>query len=462
MPRTRIAPLSSEAQAALATIEREASIATERLERVTAEEAGWSRRAGDARAQSAAIATRIGDTERELAGLADIPARIEDKRKALLSAIADAEEARKRAADALALAESELKTTEHALRAVEEKLNECRELRARLEAQSEAAAERGHEIAGQIHDVLACAPEDAFAETGFKLREDLPDLEATEARLERYRRERENLGGVNLRAEEEANEAQTRLDDLSREKADLEGAIHKLRAGIISLNREGRERILAAFDKVNEHFERLFTTLFEGGTAKLEMVESDDPLEAGLEIMARPPGKRLTTLSLLSGGEQALTAMSLIFAVFLSNPAPICVLDEVDAPLDDANVDRFCNLLYGDGAHDRHALHGHHPPPGDHVAHGPALWRHHGRARRLPAGLGRSDRRRRPARRRLRLSPLTGEGKQWSGWRCRFDALDQDAAGAAEIAESQRRLKGLSPAAHCLTSVWATLMVAPI
>ena len=173
----------------------------------------------------------------------------------------------------------------------------------------------------------------------------LPDLLDIEARLERYRQERERLGGVNLRAEEEANETAARRDALVTERDDLVAAIHRLRQGIGSLNREGRERLLAAFGTVNGHFQRLFTHLFGGGEAELQLTESDDPLEAGLEIVARPPGKKPQIMTLLSGGEQALTALSLIFAVFLTNPAPICVLDEVDAPLDDANVERFCNLL---------------------------------------------------------------------------------------------------------------------
>lgn len=150
---------------------------------------------------------------------------------------------------------------------------------------------------------------------------------------------------MNLRADEEAVEVEAQLTTMVTEREDLEKAIRRLRQGIGQLNKEGRERLLAAFDTVNNHFQQLFTTLFNGGTAELQLTESDDPLEAGLEILARPPGKKPQVLSLLSGGEQALTAMALIFAVFLTNPAPICVLDEVDAPLDDANVERFCTLV---------------------------------------------------------------------------------------------------------------------
>ena len=173
----------------------------------------------------------------------------------------------------------------------------------------------------------------------------LPEVAAVEERLDKLRRDRERLGAVNLRAEEELREVEAQHGSLVTERDDLTEAIKRLRQGIQSLNREARERLLSSFAVVNGHFQRLFTSLFGGGTAELQLVESDDPLEAGLDILAKPPGKKPATLSLLSGGEQALTAMALIFAVFLTNPAPICVLDEVDAPLDDHNVDRFCDLL---------------------------------------------------------------------------------------------------------------------
>src|SRR6266567_3942771 len=175
--------------------------------------------------------------------------------------------------------------------------------------------------------------------------EALPELAEVEAELEKLRRDRERLGAVNLRAEEELREVEAQHASLTGERDDLVEAIKRLRQGIQSLNREARERLTQSFDVVNKHFQQLFTNLFGGGNAELQLVESEDPLEAGLDIMAKPPGKKPQTLSLLSGGEQALTALALIFAVFLTNPAPICVLDEVDAPLDDADVERFCNLL---------------------------------------------------------------------------------------------------------------------
>ena len=173
----------------------------------------------------------------------------------------------------------------------------------------------------------------------------MPEIADVERRFERLKIERERLGAVNLRADEEQKELSERLETIVSEREDIIEAIRKLRQGIQNLNREGRERLLAAFDVVNGQFQRLFSHLFGGGTAELQLIESDDPLEAGLEILARPPGKKPQTMTLLSGGEQALTAMALIFAVFLTNPAPICVLDEVDAPLDDHNVERFCNLM---------------------------------------------------------------------------------------------------------------------
>jgi chromosome segregation protein len=200
-------------------------------------------------------------------------------------------------------------------------------------------------VAHEIHDLLEVAPEAVAELAEIKPGAELPEAAAVEATLDRIRRERERLGAVNLRAEEELREVEAQHDTLIRERDDLVEAIKRLRQGISSLNREARERLLASFEVVNAHFKRLFTELFGGGTAELQLIEHEDPLEAGLEIVAKPPGKKPATLSLLSGGEQALTALALIFAVFLTNPAPICVLDEVDAPLDDHNIERFCDLL---------------------------------------------------------------------------------------------------------------------
>jgi chromosome segregation protein len=209
-------------------------------------------------------------------------------------------------------------------------------------AQSEQA---GAAVRERMAERLDCGPEAVLDIAGLGADDPLPEPAAIENRLDRLIRERDNMGPVNLRAEQEVKELQEQIETLEQERADLIEAIARLRQGINALNREGRERLLASFTAVNEHFEKLFVRLFGGGRAHLRLIESDDPLDAGLEIFASPPGKKLQVLSLLSAGEQALTALPLLFAVFQTNPAPICVLDEVDAPLDDANVDRFCRML---------------------------------------------------------------------------------------------------------------------
>ena len=221
----------------------------------------------------------------------------------------------------------------------------ARESRAASEARVEAAEARQAQLLHAILTDLDCEPAGLAALAGHTGDAPLPEAEKIEKRLESLRQERERLGAVNLRADVELAEVEASRDRLIAERDDLTEAIKRLRTAIGSLNQEGRERLIKAFDVVNGHFRDLFATLFEGGKAELMLIESDDPLEAGLELLAQPPGKKPQTLTLLSGGEQALTAMSLIFAVFLTNPSPICVLDEVDAPLDDYNVERFCDLL---------------------------------------------------------------------------------------------------------------------
>jgi chromosome segregation protein len=219
-----------------------------------------------------------------------------------------------------------------------------RERRAAATARAEGQQARSAELARTCVERFECVPQrlpELFAFDADELRD--PGTEASA--LERLTADRERIGPVNLVAEQELADLDQARTKGAEEAEELNQAIHRLRGSIGNLNREGRVRLLDAYEKVDAHFRRLFTTLFEGGQAHLELVESDDPLEAGLEIMAQPPGKRLSTLTLLSGGEQALTAVALIFGLFLTNPAPICVLDEVDAPLDDANVERFCDLL---------------------------------------------------------------------------------------------------------------------
>ncbi len=336
---------AARAEATLEGFEREVRLRQERIEAITAEEELWQKRIANAREQIETLTARKSETSTDLEALANLPAEIEGRRGRLLETIAEAERERSKAADDLAVAETALKALEKALRAVQEQLAAAREARARSEARLEAARERRAGTAHVIREQVDCAPEECLERANLKEGAELPLLVDVEARLAKLKADRERLGGVNLRAEEEEVELASQLENMEREKADVEEAIARLRQGISNLNREGRKRLLAAFETVNEHFGRLFKTLFGGGSAELKLVDSDDPLESGLEILACPPGKRTTILSLLSGGEQALTAMALIFAVFLTNPSPICVLDEVDAPLDDANVDRFCRLM---------------------------------------------------------------------------------------------------------------------
>ncbi len=335
----------TEVKAKFDGFERDARLRTDRLRAIAEEREAWRERSERAGTQISALETRSEEAKSDLAKLSDLPQQWTEKREKLFRALGQAEDERKAAADALAEAESHLSSCNAQAKEAETTLSGTRESHARIEERLHGCRERRDDVIKRIEERLECPPQQAREMAGLKEDQELPDAEAIDTRLTRLRAERERLGGVNLRADEEAQEVGEQLDTLVSEREDLIKAIHRLRQGIASLNKEGRERLVAAFEKVNEHFEHLFTTLFGGGKASLEFVESEDPLEAGLEINARPPGKRTQVLSLLSGGEQALTAMALIFAVFMTNPSPICVLDEVDAPLDDANVERFCALL---------------------------------------------------------------------------------------------------------------------
>ena len=309
------------------------------------ETAQWQDRRSGAESRVTEMKSRLAEAEAEQERLSARPDEIAAQRHELADSLETAEASRQQAADALALAEASLAEAEAAQREADAKLAESREQQIRAEGARERAEETRRVVIEQISDKLGCAP-DGLAELAEA--EDaaaLPELEMLEDRVQRLIRERDNIGPVNLRAEAEMEEVSSRIESMEAEAEDLVAAIEKLRAAINKLNRQAREQLLASFATVNEHFRELFKILFGGGTAELQLTESDDPLEAGLEILAQPPGKRLQSLSLLSGGEQALTALALIFAVFLTNPAPICVLDEVDAPLDDTNVARFCDLL---------------------------------------------------------------------------------------------------------------------
>jgi chromosome segregation protein len=231
------------------------------------------------------------------------------------------------------------------LKEVEQKMMFARENKARSGATLEGLENRKKDLINTLKIDLNIDGKNLLENSDLKNIEELPNVIEQEDKLDAKKNERERLGSVNLRADEETEQYKGTIRKMEKDREDLVSAISKLRASINELNQKGRERLLDAFEKVNNKFNDVYTKLFNGGTAKLEFVESEDPLDAGLEMLVSPPGKRLQSITLLSGGEQALTALSLIFAVFLTNPSPICVLDEVDAPLDDANVTRFCFLL---------------------------------------------------------------------------------------------------------------------
>jgi chromosome segregation protein len=339
--RAHLAEVRAEQQA----IAREAELADRRLAQVGTDKKGWTERQEGARSQIETLEKRVAEATHDRAELENAPQIFAEKRAALIGEVQNAETERRACADRLQEAETALAEADRDARAALEAASAAREELARAEERHEGAKRRLADIAREIHDMLEIEPAGVAELAELKPDAALPELADVEATLERLRRERERLGAVNLRAEEELVEVETQHTSLTTERDDLVEAIKKLRLGIQSLNREARERLLASFQQVNTHFQQLFTKLFNGGTAELQLIESDDPLEAGLEILAKPPGKKPATLSLLSGGEQALTALALIFAVFLTNPAPICVLDEVDAPLDDHNVERFCDML---------------------------------------------------------------------------------------------------------------------
>ena len=323
---------------------REGEARARRRQEILREMTGWRQRLDSAETRRGELQHRADTATAALLAARAVPAEIAARRSEIADALQVAETRRTKATEALAVAEAALRAAADAERDCERSAGEAREARAAAAARQDAATQAATTAAARVHEESGQSPEDLLHTLGADAGQ-LPAAETLEIEAARLRRQRDALGAVNLLAEDSAKAVEVEHANLVKERADLEQAIRKLRAGIGSLNREGRERLLTAFEQVNESFSLLFTHLFGGGEARLMLVESDDPLEAGLEIMCQPPGKKLSTLGLLSGGEQTLTAMALIFAVFLANPAPICVLDEVDAPLDDANVTRFCDML---------------------------------------------------------------------------------------------------------------------
>lgn len=336
---------ADQARLKLGGFETAARMRSSRLTQIAADVAAWSRRREGAAAQLTTLDARTAEVREQIVTLQASPESLAERRRTLDAEIAVAREAHKAATDALNVGDTRYREADKAQRLAHDALSGFRAELARVEERIKGLIAQRHQIERQVHETLNIEASQTAQLAGIRPEHALPGEAQVESQVDRLKAERERLGGVNLGAEKESEEVREKLDLMVKDRDDLIAAIAKLRGGIQSLNREGRQRLNEAFEKVNAHFQELFTSLFGGGTAELQFVESDDPLEAGLEILARPPGKKPSTMTLLSGGEQALTAMSLIFAVFLTNPAPICVLDEVDAPLDDANVERFCNLL---------------------------------------------------------------------------------------------------------------------
>ncbi len=331
----------SAARTALAELTRDAGARATRLRSIVAEAEDWRMRAADAASRVTDLRARAAEAGAELARLRAAPDAAAGQVRAAAEALAAAEAEHRRAAAALDAAVNADTAASRAARSADAALAAAREAVVRTEAAVTQADHAWGTVAERILERLGASPALPPAPADLSLEAE----ERARRRLERQTREREEMGPVNLLAEQEAAEIDARLAVLATERDELSTAIAKLRGSIGHINREGRDRLTAVFTEVDRHFQALFARMFGGGKAHLAMVGSDDPLQAGLEIYAQPPGKKLATLSLLSGGEQALTALSLIFAVFRCNPAPICVLDEVDAPLDDANVGRFCALL---------------------------------------------------------------------------------------------------------------------
>ncbi|WP_323013502.1 chromosome segregation protein SMC, partial [Devosia sp.] len=336
---------AEQARLRLGSFEAAARMRDSRLAQLARDAQSWQRRRYGAMTQLGTLEQRQAEVSAQLADVSATPDDFVARRAELEERIEQARREHREAGDTLNAAQTAWREADRALKTASDTLSDARIELTRIEERGKGFIAQRQQIERQIEESLGIPAGKTLEASGIRPEEALPPEAATEQKLDRLKAERERLGGVNLSAEREAVEVQEKLDLMVKDKDDLIEAIAKLRTGIASLNREGRARLNEAFVKVNGFFQELFTSLFGGGTAELSFVESDDPLEAGLEIIARPPGKKPQTMTLLSGGEQALTAMSLIFAVFLTNPAPICVLDEVDAPLDDANVERFCNLL---------------------------------------------------------------------------------------------------------------------
>ena len=316
-----------------------------RIKQLSVEEKSWTDIMATAGKRIDELKSRQENLRSDLIKIQKKPQEIASEKENLIYLIEQNKKDQESIQSKLQEAEQEANETNKKLKLEEIRLTELREEKIRKEGIIATHEETLKQINEQVKERLGISPEKLPEMANIKSDKPLPSSEDLEKKLERLIQEQDRLGGVNLLAEDEAKELEERVDSIIKDQTDLIAAIAKLREAINQLNLEGRQRLLAAYGVVNEHFQKLFVRLFGGGKAYLKFTDESDPLQAGLEVFASPPGKKLQNLSLLSGGEQALTALSLLFAVFLSNPSPICILDEVDAPLDDTNVDRFCTLV---------------------------------------------------------------------------------------------------------------------
>ncbi len=316
-----------------------------RIKQLSVEEKQWNDISKKADQRIEELNSREKSLVEELSNLQSVPNNVSNQKQKIQEMISENKNNYERIASELRQTEKNSNEINKKLKLEEIKLNELREERIRTEGQINTINESIKLLSTQVKERLNIELDELYNLGEIDPNKFFKNTEELEKKLERLISEQERLGGVNLLAEQESRELEEKVDSIKKDQTDLLSAISKLREAIDSLNTEGRQRLLAAYGIVNENFQKLFMRLFGGGKAYLKFTDESDPLQAGLEIFASPPGKKLQNLNLLSGGEQALTALSLLFAVFLSNPAPICVLDEVDAPLDDTNVDRFCSLV---------------------------------------------------------------------------------------------------------------------
>ena len=317
----------------------------ERIKNIDTEIQNWKNLKFNSEKMSKELNARMDKIKTELETVSKLPETIAVRKGQLMQNISDTENKKNELANELVGGEEEYEKINKELKTFEKKMMTARENKARSGATLEGLVNRKKDLINALKNDLNIDEKNLLNSSDLKDASNLPNVIEQEDKLDAKKNERERLGSVNLRANQETEQYKITIKKMEKDREDLVSAISKLRSSINELNQKGRERLLEAFEKVNRKFNDVYTKLFNGGTAKLEFVESDDPLQAGLEMLVSPPGKRLQSITLLSGGEQALTALSLIFAVFLTSPAPICILDEVDAPLDDANVVRFCSLL---------------------------------------------------------------------------------------------------------------------